>query len=262
MSKSSNFYSANPLINYTLQLADSTLILSHRNSEWCGHGPILEQDIALTNIALDLLGQARSLYQYAAELLSKELDFEVTEDHLAYLRYPNEFKNLLLVEQENGHWGVTILRQFYFSVFQHYFYSQLKNSNNSTLASIANKSLKEVAYHLRWCSDWVIRLGDGTLESNKKMNEAIDILKDFVEELFQMSIDEKDLLQNNVSVDLSSIKPLWQQKVEDVFTESTLQFKLSTNPKNGGKQGNHSENLTRLLNTMQELQRAHPNCQW
>lgn len=249
------------LISYTLHLADTTLILSHRNSEWCGHGPILEQDIALTNIALDLLGQARSFYQYAAEQLTVD-GRQSTEDNLAYLRDANEFKNHLLVEQPNGDWAVTILRQFYFSCFQHYFYKELEHSNDKHLAAIATKSLKEVAYHLRWSSEWVIRLGDGTETSNKKMQNAVEVLKDFIEELFVMSKDETELLAQNISIDLNKIKILWQQKVNEVLAEATLEFKYSNQPKMGGKQGQHTQYLTALLADMQVLQRTYPNSVW
>ena len=246
------------LINYTLHLADTTLILSHRNSEWCGHGPILEQDIALTNIALDLLGQARNFYQYASKLKGEEFD----EDKLAYLRDSNEFKNHLLVEQSNGDWAVTILRQFYFSCFQHLFYNELKNSSDEQLAAIATKSLKEVTYHLRWSSEWVIRLGDGTQESNNKMQNAVELLKDFIDEFFVTTDYENDLLKDAISVDVKSIQAKWQQKVNDVFEEATLKFIPSINHQIGGKNGSHSEHLTNLLAEMQTLQRTYPNSVW
>lgn len=164
------------LIQYTLHLADNALILGQRNSEWCGHGPVLEQDIAITNISLDLIGQARNFYQYAAELINTSqqpeskapssfgegVGGEVSEDSLAYLRTEREFKNCLLVEQSNGDWAQTILRQFFFSNYQYLLYQQLQNKTDNPLAAIAEKSLKEVTYHLRWSSEWVIRLGDGT----------------------------------------------------------------------------------------------------
>ena len=150
---------------FILHLADNTLILAQRNSEWCGHGPVLEQDIAITNISLDLLGQARNFYQYAAQLIGNGS----TEDSLCFLRSEREFKNCLLVEQPNGDWGQTILRQFFFSVYQHLLYSQLQNSDDESLTAIAAKALKEVTYHVRWSSEWVIRLGDGTIESHKRM---------------------------------------------------------------------------------------------
>src|SRR5688572_6501425 len=160
------------LINYTLHLADNSLILGQRNSEWCGHGPVLEQDIAITNISLDLIGQSRNLYQYAATLISGD----ATEDSLAYLRKELDFKNCLLVEQPNSDWAQTILRQFFFSQYQHLLFEKLENSRDKQLAAIAEKSLKEITYHLRWSSEWVIRLGDGTEESHLRMIKAIDEL--------------------------------------------------------------------------------------
>ena len=181
----------NELINYTLQLADNSLILGHRNSEWTGHGPILEQDIAISNIVLDLIGQARNFYQYAAVLINnstnQQFNQSTTEDTLAYLRNENEFKNCLLVEQPNGDWAKTILRQFFFSAYQFYLYQHLQNSNDETIAAIAEKSLKEVTYHLRWSSEWIIRLGDGTEESNSRMQKAIDDLWMYTDEFFEAS---------------------------------------------------------------------------
>ena len=176
------------LLQYLLHLADTTLILSQRNSEWCGHGPILEQDIAITNISLDLLGQARNFYQYAALLINESQNQpsalspsplergwgEVNEDSLAYLRKEREFKNLLLTEQPNGDWGQTVLRQFLFSQFQFLLFQQLKDHKDEQLSAIAAKSLKETTYHLRWSSEWVIRLGDGTTESHTRMLNAMD----------------------------------------------------------------------------------------
>src|SRR6185369_10668419 len=170
------------LVNYTLHLADDALILGHRNSEWCGHGPVLEQDIAITNISLDLIGQARNFYQYAAELINQLTNPQdaahkpsnTTEDSLAYLRDNREFKNCLLVEQPNGDWAKTMVRQFFFSAYQFYLYQELEKNKYEQLAAIAEKSLKEVNYHLRWSSEWVIRLGDGTEESHKRMSSAID----------------------------------------------------------------------------------------
>src|SRR3954462_11428382 len=157
------------LLQYTLHLADDALILGHRNSEWTGHGPVLEQDIALSNISLDLIGQARHLYQYAADVM----DGAVTEDSLAFLRNPHEFKNCLLVEQENGDWGKTVMRQFLFSAYQWPLYKQLSGHNDQQLSAIAEKSLKEVTYHLRWSSEWTIRLALGTDESKRRMNDAV-----------------------------------------------------------------------------------------
>ena len=184
--------STNQLINYTLHLADNSLILGHRNSEWTGHGPILEQDIAISNIALDLIGQSRNFYQYAADLINEhgfEFNSEMpagralTEDDLAYLRDGWDFKNSLIVEQPNGDWAQTILRQFFFSAFQFLLFQQLVESKNAQLSAIAEKSLKETTYHLRWSADWVIRLGDGTEESRQRMLDAIDHVWMFTGEL-------------------------------------------------------------------------------
>src|SRR6187431_3719094 len=198
------------LINYTLSLADSTLILGQRNSEWCGHGPVLEQDIAITNISLDLIGQARNFYQYAATLIGND----ATEDSLAYLRKEEEFKNCLLVEQPKGDWAKTILRQFFFSQYQYLLFQQLQNSKDKQLAAIAEKSLKEVTYHLRWSSEWVIRLGDGTEESHDRMLMAIDELWPYSDEMFEVTSYEQGAAKQGFGVDPSSLKPKWQDKVK------------------------------------------------
>ncbi len=254
------------LISFTLHLADNALILGHRNSEWTGHGPILEQDIAISNIALDLIGQARNFYQYAAALTEKK---EITEDSFAYLRDGWDFKNCLLVEQPNGDWAQTILKQFLFSNYQFYFYQQLQNSTDSQLAAIAEKSLKEVTYHLRWSAEWVIRLGDGTEESNSRMNNAIDNLWKFSGELLIAADYEKELLKENISVDLNAIKESSNNKIREVFEEASLKVPADTNEKGekiwmqtGGKTGKHTEHLGYILADMQFLQRAYPNAQW
>src|SRR5258705_2503461 len=196
------------IINYTLHLADNALILGHRNSEWCGHGPVLEQDIAITNISLDLIGQARNFYQYAALLKADGS----TEDSLAYLRDVHEFKNCLLVELPKGDWATTILRQFLFSNYQYILYQQLQNNNDAQLAAIAAKSLKEVIYHLRWSSEWVIRLGDGTEESRQRIVNAIDALWPYTGELFQPADYEKA-----AGVDVSSLEQAWTKKVKEII---------------------------------------------
>jgi ring-1,2-phenylacetyl-CoA epoxidase subunit PaaC len=254
------------LLTYTLHLADNALILGHRNSEWAGHGPILEQDIAISNIALDLIGQARNFYQYAAQLTGKK---EITEDTFAYLRDGWDYKNCLLVEQPKGDWAQTILRQFFFSAYQFYFYQQLQQSNDSQLAAIAEKSLKEVTYHLKWSAEWVIRLGDGTEESNRRINQALESLWKFTGELFMPSPYETDLLEEKVSVDLNNIKAAWNQKVKEVFEEATLHVPPEKTDKGenvwmqtGGKSGSHTEHLGYILAEMQFLQRAYPGSEW
>ena len=202
------------LVDYTLHLADNALILGHRNSEWCGHGPVLEQDIALSNIALDLVGQARNFFQYAATIINMEnnTSFQTsfikpaTEDSLAYLRDTAEFKNCLLVEQVNGDWGKTIMRQFLFSTYQYYLYLHLQNSADTQIAAISAKALKEVTYHVRWSSEWVIRLGDGTSESHSRMITALNELWAFTAELFIRSEYEKNCIEAGICVDLSVLK--------------------------------------------------------
>src|SRR6476660_4945140 len=208
----------NQLINYTLFLADGALILGQRNSEWCGHGPVLEQDIAITNISLDLIGQARNFYQYAASLIGGD----TTEDLLAYLRTEREFKNLLLVEQPNGDWATTTLRQFFFSAYQYLLYQQLQKGNDAQIAAIAEKAFKEVTYHLRRSSEWIIRLGDGTEESKDRMQNAIDELYRFTGEIFQPASYEDDALKKGYGADVSALQKDWLKKVQEVFEEATL----------------------------------------
>ncbi len=246
------------LINYTLHLADNTLVLAQQNSAWCGHGPILEQDIAITNISLDLLGQSRNFYQYAASLIGDD----ATEDSLAFLRDNRDFKNCLLVEQKNGDWGKTILRQFIFSNYQYLLYQELRNSKDEQLAAIAAKALKEVIYHLRWSSEWVIRLGDGTEESHQRMINAISELWFYVDELFINADYENALIKNNIAVDVTALKNAWYKKTEEIFTEATLSVPENIFTQKGGKQGIHTEHLGYILAEMQFLQRAYPNSIW
>jgi ring-1,2-phenylacetyl-CoA epoxidase subunit PaaC len=246
------------LHHYVLHLADNALVLGHRNSEWTGFGPILEQDIALSNIALDLVGQARYLYQYAARLAAGE----ATEDTLAYGRDAWDFRNCLLVEQANGDWGKTILRQFLFSAWQFYFYDQLRESRDSELAAIAEKSHKEVIYHLRWSSEWVIRLGDGTEESHDRMEKALDQLWKFTGELFVPVGYEKSLLAGGIAVDVEALRAPWDKKVGEVFGEAGLAAPSDEWTQTGGKEGRHTEELGYLLAEMQFLQRAYPGCEW
>ena len=252
------------LINYSLYLADNSLILAQRNAEWCGHGPILEQDIALTNISLDLLGQARSFYQYAAQLINAEnpTSTPATEDTLAYLRDVYAFRNCLITELPNGDWGLTLLRQFFFSAWQYLLYQQMKNSPDQTLAAIAEKSLKEVTYHLRWSSEWVIRLGDGTEESHNKMANALDELWSYTGEIFEPAPFEKAAVEAGFGIDPVSLKDAWMQKVSEILEEATLTVPAPRWMQTGGKEGKHSEHLGFVLAEMQFLQRAYPNATW
>ena len=245
--------STNQLINYTLHLADNALIMGQRLAEWCGHGPILEQDIALSNIALDYVGQARNFYQYAAELTGGG----ATEDSLAYLRDDRAFKNNLLVELPNGDWAQTVLKEFFFSSYQFYLYQQLKENKDERIAAIAEKSLKEVTYHLKWSSEWVIRLGDGTAESKRRMEAAIEELWMFTGELFEAAEYEKAF------VDTASIKEKWETKLQAVFQEATLTVpETKTWHQTGGKTGVHTEHLGFILAEMQVLQRTYPGAEW
>ncbi len=241
------------LITYTLHLADTNLIIGQRNAEWCGHGPILEQDIAITNITLDLIGQARSYYQYAATLIGNH----ATEDTLAYLRNEREYKNLLICEQPNGDWGQTVLRQFLFSSFQFQLLQLLLTYNDQTLAAIAEKSLKEVKYHLRWSSEWVIRLGDGTEESHQRMENAVAELWRYTGEMFMPAAYEKEL-----GIDVASLKYEWSKNVKQVFDEATLSIPSGVWMQEGGKTGTHTEQLGYILTDLQYMQRAYPNSEW
>jgi len=261
---------------YTLHLADDALVLGHRNSEWCAHGPVLEQDIAITNIALDLIGQARNFYQYAAQLingfkkaessraslLERGFEAEASEDSLAYLRDRHEFKNCLLTEQPNGDWAKTILRQFFFSVYQYFLYEKLQVSKDHQLAAIAEKSLKEVTYHLRWSSEWVIRLGDGTEESHQRMLRAIEELWLYTGELFEAAGYEQHAAKEDLGVDPSSLKPKWEEKVKEIFSEATLPYPNKVPMEGGGKKGDHTEHLSSILADLQFMQRTYPNSEW
>lgn len=241
------------LADYVLHLADTTLILSQRNSEWCGHGPILEQDIAITNISLDLLGQSRNFYQYAATLIGGNCD----EDQLAYLRKERDYKNLLLAEQANGDWGQTVLRQFLFSQYQYLLFEQLQFNKDEQLAAIAAKALKEIKYHLRWSSEWVIRLGDGTTESRSRMIKAVNELWKYTGEMFVPA--EYEI---TAAIDFTALQNNWKEKVLAVFTEATLAIPEKTFMQTGGKQGIHTEQLGYILAELQYVQRAYPNSKW
>lgn len=250
--------SENPLFQYCLRLGDTSLILSQRLGEWCGHGPILEEDIALTNIALDLVGQATAFLKYASETEGKGR----TEDDLSFLRDAREFRNLLITEQPNGDYGQTIMRQFLVSAFLYYFYEELKKSKDKTFAALAEKSLKEVTYHLRHTSAWVIRLGDGTEESHQRMKNAIDELWLFTGDMFDMDDIDKSLIEQGIAVDLNKVKSSWDKKVREVFTEATLTVPENVFMIKGSREGKHTEYLGHLLSEMQVLPRSFPGAQW
>lgn len=252
-------------IKFTIHLADNCLVMSQRLSEWTGHGPALEQDIALTNIALDILGQARNFYQYAAGLINEHrlksefvpaAKYPVDEDHLAYLRMEHQVHSHLLVELPNGDWAQTVCKLFFFSVYQKLVYTQLMHGNDEQLAAIAEKSLKEVKYHVKWSADWVLRLGDGTEESNRRMNNALAELWPFTGELFEEISWNRDFL------DLQSIGQEWLQQVKELLDEATLKVPGIPARQTGGLKGVHTENLGYILAEMQYLQRAYPGSEW
>lgn len=244
------------LIDYTLHLADTHLILGQRLSEWCGHNFVLEQDIAVSNIALDLIGQARSLYQYAAELSGGA----ATEDKLAFLRGEREFKNLLLVEQENGDFAVTLARQFFYDAFHVLQMEKLLESSDQRLRAIAEKSVKEARYHLTWSSEWVIRLGDGTPESHRRLQSAVDETWMWTGEMFTNAPYESALA--GVVPDNTSLQAAWLSQVQSIFAEATLKLPLTDNHQSGGKLGLHTERLGFILAEMQSMQRTYPGMTW
>lgn len=249
------------LVKYILQLADNSLIYGHRLSEWCGHGPALEVDMALSNIALDNIGAARSFYQYAAELEGEGR----TEDTYPYTRDSREFKNVLLVEMPNGNFADTMARALYFDAFQFHFYTALKNSSDERLASIAEKSLKEVTYHLRFSSEWVVRLGDGTEESKQKMQQGINQFWEYTGELFSASDFETTLQASGIAVDLTTLKSLWEKTIADTLEEATLVFPMHVEGawfQSGGRKGIHTEYFGYILAELQYLQKSYPNSEW
>lgn len=247
-------------LEYILHLADTNLVLAQRLCEWCGHGPILEQDIALSNIALDILGQTRNLYQYAAEIQNEGK----SEDDLAFFRTERQFKNLLLVEQPNTDFGYTILRQFLYSTYFLLLIEQLKNSADTRLAAIAEKSILETKYHYKWSAEWVIRLGDGTEESKQRMVEHIASIWRYVGEMFTPSPFENELNGLDIIPDYQNLKSAWSTKVKSVFDDATLEMPQDGQHwmQSGGKNGVHTEHLGYLLAEMQITQRQYPGLEW
>jgi len=248
----------NNLVQYIFSIADNSLILGQRLGELCGHGPSLETDIAMTNISLDLFGQVRSYYQYAAKLLGDD----ATEDTIAFLRKEREYKNALLVEQPNRDFAYSIARQFLFDVYHLLLLEELQNSSDATLSAIAKKSIKEVSYHTRFSSDWIRRLGDGTEESHNRIQTAINDLWVFTEELFLQTDAEKAMVSEGIGVDVSQLKDSFYKKVSDILEESTLQTPTIEYFQKGGKNGIHSEHMGYILTDLQYMQRTYPNMTW
>ena len=241
---------------FILSLADNSMILGQRLGEWCGHGPVLEQDIALTNIALDLIGEARNYYHYLAETEGKQ------EDDYPMLRDVRAFRNVLLVEQPNGHWGDTIVRQCMFDCYHYHFLKGLTTSSDSRLSAIAKKSLKEATYHLTFSSEWIIRLGDGSQESNLKIQKSVEDLMPYFEEMFMPASFEIYCLEHKICPDLNSIKKEANFKFMEIIHEATLKIPTSFFSKSGGKTGLHSEHLGYILAELQYLQRSYPGAIW
>lgn len=246
------------LYQYILLLADNPLILGHRLSELCGHGPSLETDIALTNISLDLFGQVRNYFQYAADVQGAGK----TEDDIAFLRYENEYRNVIMVEQPNKDFAWVIARQFFFDAYHLPLLEQLTASKDAQIAAIAEKSLKEVKYHHHFSSEWVKRLGDGTTESHQRMQEAINHFWPYTGELFEETDVEKEMKENGIGANLNGIKPMFKSFTNEVLTEAGIKLPESDWSHSGGKKGTHSEHLGFILTQLQYMQRAYPGMNW
>lgn len=247
-----------PLFAYTLRLADNALILGHRVSEWVGHAPVLEEDLALGNLALDLIGQARAFYSYAGEIEGNGRD----EDALAYLRDAGAYRNILLVEQPNGDFAQTIVRHLLYSAFAHPYFEALARSKDQTLAAIAAKAVKEMAYHIRHTAEWTIRLGDGTDESHKRAQHALDELWPFTGEMFETDQVERALVEAGVAADPVGVRARWSKTLDEVFDEAALVRPRDGFMQSGGRSGRHTEHLGYILTELQFLQRAYPGAKW
>ncbi|MGP0061047.1 MAG: 1,2-phenylacetyl-CoA epoxidase subunit PaaC [Beijerinckiaceae bacterium] len=247
-----------PLVIYALRRADDALILGHRLSEWCGHAPILEEEMALANIGLDLIGQARSLYTYAAEVEACCHD----EDKLAYLRDEAQYQNLLLVEQPNGDFAKTMMRQLFYSAFADPYWRAMMESRDATLAAIAAKSEKESAYHLRHASEWIVRLGAGTAESRRRTQAALEELWPFTDEIFETDGSERGLIEAQIAVDPENLRETWTATISAVLAQADLALPAATWMQKGGRNGRHSEHLGYVLTELQFLQRTYPGAVW
>jgi ring-1,2-phenylacetyl-CoA epoxidase subunit PaaC len=246
------------LFEYLLWLGDSALILGQRLGEWCGHGPYLEEDIALTNISLDLIGQARAFLTYAGEVEGLGKD----EDQLAFFRGERAYKNCLLVEQPNGDFGQTIVKQYFYSVFAKLLFEQLSQSSDVQIAGIAAKSLKETNYHVRHAREWLFRLGDGTEESHKRVQNAVNELWLLTGDLFENSAKDGILFDAGIAFDLSKLLPEWEKQIRIDLMEATLTVPEGVFMLKGGREGKHTEFLGHILAEMQALPRTIPEGKW
>jgi ring-1,2-phenylacetyl-CoA epoxidase subunit PaaC len=248
------------LFEYALRLGDTSLIFGHRLSEWCGHGPLLEEDIALTNMSLDLIGQSRLMLSYAAQLEGKGHD----EDYMAFHRDARQYRNLILTEQPKGDFAMTTACRFLIAAYMVHLYGALKNSNDETIKAFAEKSLKEVLYHLRHATDWMLRLGDGTDESNLRLQSALNDLWMFTDDIFDADEVDAMLLKEGIAADISKVKTKWEQTVDMVLNKAkiTKPQPISGFMRTGSRKGNHTEYLGFLLAEMQFLPRAYPDTKW
>ena len=242
---------------YILRIADTTLILSQRLSEWCSKGPSLEEDIALSNISLDLLGQANGLLEYVSKLNGK-----ISPDEYAFKRDEREFYNFQICEIENGHFGDTIIRQFLIDIYFKLYYQELEKSKDETLSALATKSLKEVSYHLRHSSNWVIRLGDGTQESKDKIQKSFNNIWKYTGEFFEMDDLDKKMLKEKIGVNNKTLKKDWDKLVDETLIKAKLKRPEDGYMMTGSKKGIHTEMLGKILSEMQYLPRAYPDAKW
>ena len=247
-----------PLVPYLLRLADDRLVLGHRLSEWCGHGPILEEDIALANIALDLIGEATLFLGLAGAAEGAGRD----ADALAFLRDAGDFRNALLVELPKGDFAVTIVRQLFFSVFSLLQMEALQTSSNAELAGVAAKAAKESRYHVRHSAEWVVTLGDGTDESHERAQRAVDDLWRYTGELFLADDVDRAVAAQGVGVDPSTLAVAWRARMDDVLARATLGVPPDGYMQRGGREGRHTEHLGHMLAEMQILPRSHPGATW
>ena len=258
MNRMMDSHSKTALVNYCIALGDDSVILGHRLSEWCRNGPFLEEDLALTNVALDFIGRARMFYSYAAELEDRGR----TEDDIAYLRDCREYRNLLINELPNGDFAFTMARQLMVDVYDMGFFTDLAKSSDSMLAAIAGKAIKESRYHLRRSEDWIKRLGDGTEESHDRTQSAFNTLWGYFPEMFVMGDEEQQLHNAGIAVERRALEENWTSAMHAILKESTLSVPADDLSIGGGRDGTHTEHLGFLLAEMQFLQRAYPGQQW
>lgn len=242
------------LFDALLELADDHLVLGHRVSEWCGHAPMLEEDLAMPNMALDLIGSARTLYDYAGQVEGKGR----SEDDLAYLRGERDYRNCLLVERPNRDFAQTMLRQLYFAAFMHPYWTAAADSPDEVIRGVAGKAVKEMAYHIRHAGEWVVRMGDGTEESARRMADAVEDLHLYTGELFEPGAEAPE----GVLPDRAALQPAWEATIDHVFAEAGLTRPVIPHPQTGGRTGVHGEDLGHMLADMQSTYRAHPGATW